>query len=239
VDILDIRHQSLSLLLADFFLCQSCGIVDGDENRIKVGSLCSRCGAPSPSAHHYFPLPALSLIDLMQEFYHTPPPGPMNETFPPEQNHKLAVVIFFCTLGEVLLQHFLEEGLYKLRIPYDVQSRLLEDHLFVKQRVDKVFPLVTGNKKWKASVKMLSKRGSMDYTETVAFYETAADKRNLFLHRGNKWAIADEMPEQCMQHIQPLLYLFVDLHNEFIARDVGHNQSDASTKRDKTDERHE
>jgi hypothetical protein len=239
VDILDIRHQPLSTLLADFFICQSCGTVDGDDNRIRVGYACPRCGTPSPGAQYYFPLPALSLIDLMQEFFHMRSDAPVNEKSSSEKNHQLAVVIFFCTLGEALLHHFLEEGLHKLRIPYDVQDRLLEDHLFVKQRVDKIFPLVTGNKKWKASVKMLSQRGSIDYTETEAFYQSTAHKRNLLLHRGNMWAIPGDLPEQCMRHIHPLMYLFVDLHNEFIARDVGHNQPGASTKRDETDERHE
>lgn len=217
MDILEIRSQRLSTLLADFIICESCGIVDRDQERSRVGYECSSCGIPSHGATYYFPISVSSLIDLMQEFYHSKKQEatPLSEApaKQKESNHQLAVVIFFCTLGEVLLQHFLEQCMCKMGLPHEIQDRLLNDNLFVKQRVEKLFPTLTGVK-WNETVAMLSERGELDYVETTEFYQRTSRARNEFLHRGNKWAIPQGMPEQCIRHIWPLVCLFVELHNE-------------------------
>ncbi len=223
MDVLEIRSQRLSTLLADFMICGSCGIVDRDHERIRVGYECPRCGIPGDGASGYFPLSALSLIDLMQEFYHLKQGGAAANSVPVERNegnHRLAVVIFFCALVEVLLQHFLEERMSKMGLPHEIQGRLLDDNLSVKQRVQRLFPTLTGVK-WEKAVATLSERVDLDYSEAAKFYyQQASRARNKFLHGGNKWAIPQDMPEQCISHIWPLVCLFVALHNEYVAQPI-------------------
>ena len=219
VDLLDIRKQPLSTLLADHMVCQACRIVDRDQQRMRVGYPCSRCGVPGQGATGYFPLSVISLIDLMQEFYHrkTDLDSDEQKITSARRNQRLAVVIFFCTLGEVLLEYFLKQLMTKNGLPRLVQERLLNDNIFVKHRVEKLFPALTGER-WKLAVKMLAKGKQLDYVKATEFYEDAVEKRNLFLHKGNKWAIPNDMPEKCLRHIWPLVNLFVGLHNKFIAK---------------------
>jgi hypothetical protein len=105
-------------------------------------------------------------------------------------------------------------------IPQNIQERLLTDNMYVKQRVQRLFPTLT-DAKWNKTIKNLSGRVELDYIETTKFYEHAAEKRNVFLHSGSKWAIPTDMPRKCLRQIWPTVNLFVSLHNEFIA----HRQS--------------
>jgi hypothetical protein len=156
----------------------------------------------------------------MQEFYHTKGSKTkvmlsMYDNKP--SNHRLAVIIFFCTLGEVLLQYFLEQCMDKTNIPRRIQDRLFNDSLFVKERIQKLFPALTGDK-WAGALKELNKGSEINYVEVGNFYTGVVDKRNEFLHRGNQWVIPKEMPKQCIDNIWPLLSLFVALHNKYVAK---------------------
>jgi len=220
VDVLDIRGQPLSTLLADFMICQSCRVVDRDQKRMRVGYPCPRCRVSGNGARGYFSISVHSLIDLMQEFYHIKDERDYHSDKTPVRqqkgNHRLAVVIFFCTLGEVLLEHFLEHLMLRTGLPRSIQKRLLDDNIFVKQRVEKLFPALTGVR-WKVAVRTLTKGKQLDYLKATEFYEEVVEKRNLFLHQGNKWAISKEMPEKCLRQIWPMLNLFVGLHNSYVA----------------------
>ena len=219
MDITEIHNQRLSTILTDFMICESCGIVDRDRGRMIIGYQCPRCGIPGSIGRIYFPLPIQSLIDLMQEFYHSKLDAPLDSEASGVQrpsNHQLAVVIFFCTLGEVLFEHFIREFMFKKELPRMIQDRLLNDNPFVKQRIKKLFPALTGAK-WNETIEKLSRRDGHDYVGTVRFYRRASDARNKFLHKGNKWAIPRDMPEQCIKQVWPLISLFVALHNEHLA----------------------
>lgn len=228
MNILEIRHQKLSTLLSTFMICDFCKIVDLDHERMEVGYLCPRCGVAGNGGRDYFPMSVHSLIDLMQEFYHLKQISDIDSEVPSiqnESNHQLAVVILFCTLGEVLLQHFLESLMYRKGLSHEIQKRLLNDNLFAKQRIQKLFPALVGAK-WKATVEMMNKHVDLNYLEATKFYEQATEKRNLFLHRGNKWAIPKDMPVKCLRQIWPIVNLFVSLHNEFVAKKENENSSD-------------
>ena len=216
IDVLEIRDQRLSTILADFLICQACRIVNEIGIVVKwvTSAQTAKPQAKAGSVISLFSI--MSLIDLMQEFYHL---NKSDTSMPanPERvakNHHLAVVIFFCTLGEVLLQDFLQECMTKQGLSRQIQSRLLDDHLFVKQRVDKLFPLLTGVS-WNQAIRTLSNHGKIDFTKTVKLYQFVSNKRNMLLHRGNKWVIPSEMPEQCVREICPLISLFVALHNKY------------------------
>ncbi len=119
----------------------------------------------------------------------------------PEENHRLAVVIFFSSLGEILLEHFLYRCMLKKNLSADIQERL--------------FPTLTGDK-WGDAIKMLNKYSNLDYGGVVKFYKRITYARNKFLHTGYKWVISEDMPKECMRNIQPLLNLFFGLHNRYL-----------------------
>lgn len=228
MNILEIRHQKLSTLLSTFMICDFCKIVDLDHERMEVGYLCPRCGVAGNGGRDYFPMSVHNLIDLMQEFYHLKHGLGEDSKISNNQsegNHQLAVVILFCTLVEVLLQYFLERLMSKMELPQKIQEKLLNDNMNVHQRVEKLFPSLTGAE-WMKTIKKLSGGVELDYVETRKFCKYAAEKRNLFLHRGNKWAIPKDMPVKCLHQIWPIVNLFVSLHNEFIAKKENENSSD-------------
>ena len=139
----EITKQSLSTLVADFHVCQFCSVVDRDYERVKVGHPCPNCSERSKSGLLYFGLPTHALINLMQESFHQRPT--QSNRLPSSGNaHRLAVVIYFCTLGEVLLEHFLQELMYALQLPTRVRNRILDDNLSTKERVENVFPSLVG-----------------------------------------------------------------------------------------------
>jgi hypothetical protein len=70
-DILKIKDRPLGDVLATFYVCENCRIVDNDHGRVEVGHKCGTCKAPSEAGMSYFSTQATSLITLMQEFYHT------------------------------------------------------------------------------------------------------------------------------------------------------------------------
>ncbi len=210
----EITRQSLSTLVAGFYACQFCGVVDRERRRQEVGYPCPRCGNKGEGGSLHFGLSIHALINLMQESFHQE--STQSSRLPGSGNaHKLAVVIFFCTLGEVLLLHFLRELMYALQLPTSVQERILNDNLFSKKRVEKVFPSLV-DEKWATVVKELSKNSKLDYEKTVKFYLQAVEARNSFLHAGNKWAVLKGMPEECMEEIWPLMNLHAELHNRFV-----------------------
>jgi hypothetical protein len=171
---------------------------------------------------YYFPISVSSLIDLMQEFYHLKQEATPHSETPVEQkesNHQLAVVIFFCALAEVLLQHFLEQCMSKMGLPHEIQDRLLNDNPFVKQRVEKIFPVLTGVK-WNKAMAILSEYVKLNYVEVTEFHKRTSRARNEFLHKGSKWAIPQDMPEQCIRRIWPLVCLFVALHNKYVIQPI-------------------
>lgn len=206
--------QSLSTLVADFYVCRFCAVVDRDRGRLEVGYSCPECSGTSEGGLLYFALPAHTLINLMQDSFHQK--STRSDRVPTGGNaHKPAVVIYFCTLGEVLLEHFLRELMDALQLPKSVRDRILDDNLFPKGRVEKVFPSLV-SEKWNAVVKDLSRNSKLDYEKTVKLYLEAVEARNRFLHRGNKWAISEGMPKECMEEIWALMNLYAELHNRFV-----------------------
>ena len=201
-------------------VCESCNIVDDDRNRMRVGYECPICGVPGKGGKIYFHMNVIRLIDLMLAFYKPGQRAALVSNAPKngvKYESRLAVVIFFCTLGEVLLQHFLQWHMWKLGLPSEIQKRLLDDNPFVKQRIEKLFPTLTGAK-WNRAVGNLGTAASVNYAETVAFHKRASEARNEFLHRGEDFAITQEMAEGCMHQVWPLVSLFVDLHNKYVAK---------------------
>ena len=214
-------RQSWSDHILSYYLCQSCAYVDTDAMRVQVGHPCPRCSSPSPGGLSYFALPIPTVGDLIGELHPLPELDAPDPTarLPIPDSHQFALLVFFCTLAEVLLQHFLQRYMDHLAISLTVQQRLLSDSSGMKRRLDNLFPSIVGVK-WNDAVKTVSATSGTDFVQTVTFAAEAAAKRNLLLHLGNQWAIPQEMPERCFNETAPLLRLFVELHNAFLARPV-------------------
>jgi hypothetical protein len=147
----------------------------------------------------HFPPGAVALAELMRQRSERP----------------LGVVLPFCTLGEVLLQHFLMGRMERMGLPEAVRARLLDDHPTVKARQDRLFLTLIGET-WKAAVKRLEETTGEDFSSALTFWRKAADARDWFLFRGFEWSLSPEMPPQCREHLPDLLALFAALHNEFV-----------------------
>jgi len=163
MDILEVRDQELSTLLSNFMICTSCVFVDRDLDRMKVGYPCPQCNVVSTGAELYFPVVVSTLIDLMQEFYQLTHGANVGSAqiskIQNQSNHQLAVVIFFCTLIEVLLQHFLERCMSRMGLPHKIQERLLKDNISVNRRFRKLFPTLIGAEWYSGPGKLDQKPG--------------------------------------------------------------------------------
>lgn len=218
MDVLEIKDRSLSLVLVDFQICKNCGYVDRDQNRKLSENPCPVCKQPSEGGHSYFHFSVYILIDLMQESFHSKPWKKTNSTEMRENTeraHYVSVVLFFCTLKEVILYRLIQFLLSVQKVPNGIFERLLDDNKFYTDRINKLFPSLTG-KKWKQAIKELDKDKKSSYGDLNDFFEKTAIARNRFLHEGNKFVIDKAMAEQCMRNIFPLLNLFMELHNRYV-----------------------
>jgi len=217
IDISRVKDQPLSTLIANHCQCDACDIVDRDPNRAIIGYKCPRCGVKGTGGQTYFHIGILSTINIIQELYHTTTIKPSINSVNP---HKLATVVFFCTLVEALLENLLREHMCAHKIPSDIQERLLADNLTSKQRVTKLFPTIFSDK-WETAISKASQSNPQKkYKVALELFLKAVSARNRLLHPpGNKWAIGIDLPRQCIFHLPTLLDLFVWLHNNYIAKD--------------------
>ena len=218
MDVTDLKTQQLGLVLDNFYICQECHIVDIDLDRCEVGHPCSKCGEQSRGGTSYFDLSVYSLINLMQEFYHAKykiTDEDSVDELPDADNAKLAVIIFFTTLREILMDNFLKQMDNALDLPESVSERLFSDNRMYNKKMNKLFPGLTGMK-WEKAIKEINKKDAIDYQNVDSFVERVVKARNDFLHEGKKYVIEPEMPKECIKNILPLLNLYVALHNKFV-----------------------
>lgn len=206
--------------LLGYYICPSCEIVDRDKDRTLVGHTCSRCGTPSSGGIAYFDRTVCTIADFIAELYPMPdldsPPsiGPFSH---PSESHRLALLIFFCTLGETLEQHFLERLVSRSDFPPKIQASLLQDILHPLEHIKQLFLTLIGAS-WQQAVNAASKRAKSDFRPTLVFYIIASKKRNQLLHLGNKMAVSPKLAKQCFTHMAPLIKLFVELHNIYLVK---------------------
>jgi len=219
MDIVKIKDRPLGGVLDDFYVCEKCRIVDNDHGRLDKGYKCTTCGQPSDAGMSYFSTQVSSLITLMQEFYHTQ--QVITDDVGTAQNLrwagnvKLPVIIFFTTLRELLLNNLIDELFIARQIDPDICERLLADSPTHKQRLDKLFRSMTGEK-WNAALRLIDQKEGTNFISLNDFIEKVVNARNDFLHNGDTWQIKDGMAEDCMKNIHPMLRLHAFLHNYFV-----------------------
>ena len=214
----DIDSQPASTLACSHLTCKTCAVVDRDWERMRKGHVCSTCGTPGEGGRLYFPISIHILVDLIQQAFHsnvstTPPRGP--------QGPDVGTVLYFCSLREALLNHFLVSALNAQKVPMALIERLLDDNKLAVQKFGGLFTSVTGAK-WAVAVSQVSR--SMSFRCVSELMVKAAGLRNTFLHEGSAWTITREVSTECINAVPNMVQLFVELHNEYIHRPA---QSDA------------
>ena len=178
---------------------------------MQCGHLCTVCGTPSEAARLYFPISIRVLVDLMQQAYHSPPSdGPHGP-----QGRDVGTVLYFCTLRETLLNHFLVQVLRAQKVPVSLIDRLLEDNRMASQKFGKLFASVVGQK-WDSAVDQASRRLITKFSSVSQLMRRAAEIRNNFLHEGAVWAVTRELSTECMNSASQMAQLFVAFHNEHV-----------------------
>jgi hypothetical protein len=219
MELSEIRHQSLHTLVTKAYVCAGCAIVDSNDERYRVGFECPCCGDKSHGALSYFSLPVHAVVDLMQEVFHLGLDAPMGSSARAEPsesatNHRLAIVVYYSTFSELLLEHTIRELMIARNVRRAIQDRMLVDHPFAKARVEKLFPALA-DMKWKDAIVQVS-IADTSFSEIVAFTVEVITARNTFLHQGNRWAVRETLPRECINATRALVNLHVALHNAFI-----------------------
>jgi hypothetical protein len=217
VSVLEIVGQKLSSVISSYYYCEACGYVSSNPEMVIANRPCEHCGVPIRRGVMFFKMGIHSMIDLMQEFYHfQPAASPLSYVRGTNgENHRLAVILFYCSLGDLLFENFLEYYLFRLAIPPNIQDELLKD-IAIDKRLG-LFRTLTSTK-FSQAIKDLDESQNNTYQRVVDFYLEVREKRNHFLHAGNFFNIDKDMPQQCLSDAPILIAIFVLLHNKFIVK---------------------
>jgi hypothetical protein len=207
----EIESQALSTLVCSHFVCQNCGIIDLDFDRSRKGHICDTCNFVSKSGCLAFHIGFHTLVDLIQEAYHA---NSITSTNYKPSNSSVATILFYCTLREKLLNNFIEQHLYALKVPDSIIERLLDDNKLANQKFGELFTSTVGIT-WNAAIKHISKEADINFADISTQMKTAADLRNKFLHQGHPWSISKDFATSCVNSLGDLVNLFVKLHNTY------------------------
>lgn len=202
-----------NLYNASYFICTQCWVVDLDRSRMSRGYPCPVCGCTTAApGRMYFHVNIMVLIDLLEESY-----GSL-EDLDVEENvaaGPVAIVLFFCTLKEALLEHFLRQMFAVLNISEGIRHRLVKDHRLFHEKIQQLLPALVGDR-WLEAVTKASQTGKRDFSAVNTVMIEAAEQRNRFLHDASVWDISKKLASGCIDSLDDLLCLFVALHNCYV-----------------------
>lgn len=212
VSLAEIDNQDISTLVCDFMICKRCGEVDRDHSQMRTNSLCPVCEKPAGVARLYYPINIHILVDLVQQAYHSyAPVGPISGPQAPA----IGTILYFCTLREALLNHFLLEFLRAENVKTSLIEKMFDDNKLASQKFTSLFSAVVG-KRWSDAVGEASAHDVNDYRPVSDLMKSAANIRNEFLHEGTGWSATRDVATECVNSLPALFGLFVALHNIYI-----------------------
>ncbi len=205
-------NQNASTLVCMRFICEKCGIIDTDMDRMRAGHECAECRNVSVSARLALPIAIHILVDLVQQAYHS-----RSQELPDGSPHVSGVgtVLFFCSLREALLNWLMGGHLMAQRVPERLQRRLLDDNKLASQKFGNLFESVTGDK-WGVAVARASSVEGVDLSQVSDLMKEAAEVRNEFLHQGTGWSADDVLATKCINAVPELVTLFCCLHRVYV-----------------------
>jgi hypothetical protein len=161
------------------------------------------------------------LIDIMQEIQQRSVSCSSEEDSKGEllqrvPSHKIANVIFYSTLGELLLNHFLDNYLKSFSLKSDIRQNLIDDVRSSKEKSDQLFRSFSGLKLSTVVKHIDAKYGVTHWTEAFLNYIHVRRLRNDIVHAGAMWNLDNPQIDAITNEIPNLVKLFVELHNECV-----------------------
>jgi hypothetical protein len=211
-ELAEIDGQAASALVCDFMICARCGTVDREKSRLEVNSDCPACQKPAGFAQLYYPINVRILVNLMQQTYHSSSPA---DPVPGPQASEIGTIIFFCTLRESLLNHFLSSLLRARRKPAPEIEKIFKDNKSAGRKFGRLFTKVVENS-WEDAVAEASRLADKDFQPLSDLMKNAVVIRNKFMHEGAGWMATREVAASCINNSFSLFELFVSLHNAYV-----------------------
>jgi hypothetical protein len=218
----EVQYQPWSTVVVNFYICQSCSRVDTDSSRQRVGTPCNYCGAPSPSGLLHFGIAAYVLVNSIQDFYFLrhakPPPDSQDiadEIYTNKTDTRIVIPLLYCTLWDALTTELCQNIMRAKKLQDSLQDRLLLDYRSSREKRDRLFRGLTGEK-WNDALTELSKQFDLNYSNHFEFFLAINRKRNDFIHEGVHWNLTDEELERIPGELQPTFSLFAELHNRCV-----------------------
>jgi hypothetical protein len=218
----EVQFQPWHTLVDRFHICPNCSWVYA-SHETKVGIPCQHGGQPIARQTIYSWSGATSVLDAIQDFYflrqakpQSPGLGGVAEhVHTNETDTRIVIPLLFCTLWEVLMTRLCVEILRAKAIDDTFQERLLSDYRYARDKREKLFPGLTGEK-WIDALAELTKSSELNYTNHFEFYRNINRKRNAFIHGGFHWHFKDDELEKIPEELWPVFSLFAQLHNRYI-----------------------
>jgi hypothetical protein len=212
ITLAEIDNQNISTLVCDFMICERCGEVDREHSRMVVNSSCPACNKPASMARLYYPINIRILVDLIQQSHHS---YALVGTMSDPQASSVGAILFFCTLREALLNHFLLAFLRAKHIETSLIEKMLDDNKRANQKFMSLFTKVVG-RTWHEAVGEASTYDATDYQPISDLMKSTASIRNEFLHEGRGWSATRDVATECINNLPAILGLFVALHNVYV-----------------------
>jgi hypothetical protein len=211
-----IDKRRISTIAGEYYQCTECRVAD-TYMRTREGTTCPTCKRQSDLGMSFFDLSVLIMLDLIQEAYRAIPPTNAGSDDDLERvtSHSASVLIFYCTLRELLLIRFVTALMIGMRLPITVSRRLDADSDSHSQRLFKLFPALTGMT-WEEALDSLPVLDGVNWGQLNEFLGIVSDKRNAFLHEGQFAKGRRDTAIDCVTNIFPLLELFIQLNNVFV-----------------------
>lgn len=174
--------------------CWKCDFIGPSSLDPPHRQVCPKCGERGPWITH--PLPGIRVIagQCLQA---------------QERGENELVVILFGTMFEVMLEDFFDLLMIRLGIPKDTRDYILQKKISgVKQRLDDLFPGLTG-KKFKTITR------DTEFADFYNRWEKIRSERNAFLHEEHG-RISKKTAQEAIDLIEPCFRLFEWLNNSVI-----------------------
>ena len=152
----------------------------------------------------------LTLIDLIQVQRWSRPTATLQTAMDPRE---VAIVLFSCALQEALLEQLLRARMRVMGFPAKAR-RLAFDRSRGFSGRTRLFQELAGESLFGVAKRLDSAR----LGAVLEVFKKAGERRNRFLHQGHEWQ--EPLARDCVNAIPGLLQLFVDLHNEVVAKAV-------------------
>jgi len=211
-----VENHSLSRLASDYKKCKKCSHV------LNLGPhsstyTCRICGLENQIPYPFLDLNLLIMVDLMQDSYITATtlqPESPNFTVPVEQARLASVVVYFCTVKELLLHRFISHFLAEFPLPVSFLESW-DNHYFTdSQRREELLPSLVGMSWDKLSDSLSDPQNQ--FKTMSAFLKKASVSRNNLLHEGNSFDIDPYLAKACLENFLPLMEFYARLNNKYV-----------------------